>query len=116
MVVSFNPRDTHISRPLHSQTPWPDADPNWTRVSKLESIVIGAYEIRRVAPTHFRMIRIWVADPYRRNGLGTWLLGHAIGLAESKGAREIDAAPHQFYLSHEFEPNAGTLRLRLQPE
>lgn len=116
MIVSFNPRDAHISRPLPGQTSWPNADPNWTRVAKLSGTVIGAYEIRRVAPTRFRILGVWVADGYRRNGLGTWLLGHAIGLAEGNGAREIDAPPHQFYVSHEFEPNADTLRLRLQPE
>ena len=103
--MTFTPRDASIFRPYPGEAPWPDADPAWTRVAKLDDAVIGAYEIEPISPIRFRVKALWV-DPTRRgNGLGGWLLGHAIGTAESQGAREIEApAGVGFYERYGFAP------------
>lgn len=104
-MVSFTPRDARIFRPYPGETPWPDADPRWTRVAKLDDAVIGAYEIARLSTFRFRVVALWVDEPFRRNGLGRWLLGHAVGTAESQGAREIEApAGMAFYERYGFRP------------
>ena len=90
-MVSFTPRDARIFRPYPGEAPWPDADPEWTRVAKLDDAVIGAYEIERTGTLRFRVQALWVKEGFRRHGLGAWLLGHAIGTAESQGGRRIEA-------------------------
>ena len=103
--MSFTPRDARIFRPYPDEAPWPDADPQWTRVAKLDDAVIGAYEIARLSTFRFRVVALWVDPARRRNGLGRWLLGHAIGTAESQGAREIEApAGMAFYARYGFPP------------
>ena len=37
----------------------------------------------------FELGMVMVLDTYQRNGVGRWLIGHAIGVAESKGGREL---------------------------
>jgi len=100
----FDPRDVRMLRPYPEELPWEmllDADPSrtrvagylsdeLTRVAKLGDAVIGIYALRREDATHFELMNIAVADAYQGTGLGRRLLGHAIGLAESKGARFID--------------------------
>ena len=100
----FEPRDARMFRPYPEELPWElllDADPSrtrvesylsleWTRVAKLDDVVIGVYVLVRHDPTTFELMNIAVSDAYQGTGLGRRLLGHAIGLAESKGARVID--------------------------
>lgn len=105
MVVTFTPRDARIYRPYPGEAPWPDADPVWTRVAKLDDAVVGAYEIERLSALRFRVKALWVDADFRGRGLGRWLLGHAIGTAESQGGREIEAAAGvPFYRRHGFRP------------
>jgi GNAT superfamily N-acetyltransferase len=106
----FRPRDVAIYRPYPDEIPWDllearrrdapahgDAeevaeagvDPELMRVAKHHGEVVGAYVIRPLTPTRYELCSLVVASPYRRRGLGSWLLGHAIGLAETKGGREI---------------------------
>ena len=102
-MVNFTPRDARIFRPYPGEVPWPDPDPAWTRVAKLDDVVIGAYEIERPSALRFRIKALWVDPAHRGNGLGRWLLGHAIGTAESQGAREIEApADVPFYARYGF--------------
>jgi ribosomal protein S18 acetylase RimI-like enzyme len=100
----FEPRDARVLRPYPEELPWDllqGADPSrarvesylsdaLTRVAKLGDEVIGVYALARHDPTTFELMNIAVRDAYRGSGLGRRLLGHAIGLAESKGARIID--------------------------
>ena len=103
--MKFAPRDASIFRPYPGEAPWPDADPAWTRVAKLDDAVVGAYEIERVGPLRFRVKALWVDAACRGNGLGRWLLGHAVGTAESQGAREVEApAGVAFYERYGFPP------------
>jgi len=104
-VKAFDPRDARILRPYPEELPWElllDADPSRTRVegyltdsltriAKHADAVIGVYALARRDATTFELMNIAVADAYQGTGLGRRLLGHAIGLAESKGARVIDA-------------------------
>lgn len=100
----FDPRDARILRPYPEELPWDlllDADPSrarvegyltdtLTRIAKRDDDVIGVYALRQHDATSFELMNISVAEAYRGTGLGRRLLGHAIGLAESKGARVID--------------------------
>jgi ribosomal protein S18 acetylase RimI-like enzyme len=93
-----------VFRPYPEELPWDlllDADPSrarvesylsdaLTRVAKLGDEVIGVYALVRHDPTTFELMNIAVREAYQGSGLGRRLLGHAIGLAESKGARVID--------------------------
>ena len=55
----------------------------------------------------------------RRQGLGRWLVGHAIGVAESKGARHVLVASAQgrrFLRQIGFTEDPSGLRFDLIPE
>jgi ribosomal protein S18 acetylase RimI-like enzyme len=104
LVKAFDPRDARVLRPYPEEVPWElllDADPSrgrveaylsdeLTRVAKLEDTVIGVYALKRHDATSFELMNIAVAQSHQGTGLGRRLLGHAIGLAESKGARVIE--------------------------
>ena len=94
-----------IGRPRDARdVPWDlllDADPDralvesyldfaWTRVMWHEGVALGVYVLKPRDETRFELMNIAVDPRYRRLGIGRWLLGHAIGLAESKGGRTID--------------------------
>ena len=99
----FRPQDVQIFRPYPDEIPWEllrlaDADEepvfdyvdaDYMRVAKHHDEPVGVYVVRALGPTVFELCNLSVAMPFRRKGLGRWLLGHAIGISESKGAREI---------------------------
>jgi ribosomal protein S18 acetylase RimI-like enzyme len=104
LVSAFNPRDARFFRPYPEEMPWDlllDADPSkarierylndeLTRIAKLDNDVVGIYVLARHDPITFELMNIAVREAYQGHGLGRRLLGHAIGLAESKGARVIE--------------------------
>jgi len=143
--VTYNDliRDVEIYRPYPDEVPWDlleatesaEADLaavlelDFLRVAKYHGAVAGAYGIRPLTVTRYELVLLVVAEPYRRQGLGRWLLGHAIGLAETKGGREILAgsgpAPgnavrgsraQRLLSGMGFVPDGGGLLLRLTPE
>jgi GNAT superfamily N-acetyltransferase len=131
--MSLRPQDAHIFRPYPDEVPWElfasveadeDAlaavlDLNLVRVAKHGDRVIGAYAIRPVTAIRFELVALVVAQGYRGAGLGRWLLGHALGLAESKGAREIVMRGHRYrrFLARTgFVPDGADLLLTLSPE
>jgi GNAT superfamily N-acetyltransferase len=96
-----------------------------TRVAKHDGRVIGAYAVRAVDAVRYELLALAVADAYRRQGLGHWLLGHAIGLAESRGAREVvvptcpsglAAAAARLLTGAGFAPDGDGWLLALTPE
>lgn len=103
-MTDFNPRAAHIVRPYEGEYPWDlllEADPSrarvegylsdeLTRIAKVDDLAIAVYALARHAPTHFELMNIAVREDYRGCGLGRRLIGHALGLAESKGARVVD--------------------------
>ena len=109
----FRPRDARILRPYPEEMPWDlllDADPSrtrverylteeFTRIAKLDERVIGVYALAKLDATSFELMNIAVAADCRQQGLGRWLLGHAIGLAESRGGRTVDVGTGNSSLS-----------------
>ncbi|NJN50471.1 MAG: GNAT family N-acetyltransferase [Gammaproteobacteria bacterium] len=93
-----------IARPLPDETPWPlllDADPSreriegylndeLTRVAKFGDVVVGVYVMVWIDRASMELKNIAVRTDCQGQGLGRWLLGHALGLAESKGARRVE--------------------------
>lgn len=79
----------------------------YCRVARLEGQVIGAYSMREPYPAEslfaggstdpaalaaFHLQWVGVRTDFRRRGLGGWLVGHAIGVAETKGAQCLDVS------------------------
>ena len=123
-LTRLDPRKVPVFRAYRDEIPWEllpadDIDPEWVRVAKLGGEVVGVYAVHPVSRVEFRIDVVAVAPPYRRQGLGSWLLRHAIGVCETKGAREIVAArdpgTSMFALAG-FAPDGDLLRLRLTPE
>lgn len=139
-MSAFRPRDVSMFRPYPDEVPWElltepapagagvdDAvvtellDANFVRVAKHDERVVGVYALRPLAPTRFELVALAVDAGYRRQGLGRWLAGHAIGLAETKGGREVvarpaDAAARRFLTGLDFQPDVDALVLTLTPE
>ena len=70
--------------------------PDVLRVAKMHEQVIGCYAMHSPESSHsdgklglFELGMVMVLDTYQRNGVGRWLIGHAIGVTESKGGREL---------------------------
>ena len=123
-MTHFDPRKVPVFRAYRDEIPWDllptdTIDPEWVRVAKREGEVIGVYAVHPVGKVEFRIDALAVAPPYRRQGLGSWLLRHAIGVCETKGAREIVAAAQPrttLFSAAGFRPVGEMLRLVLTPE
>ena len=92
--------------------------PEILRVAKLGEQVIGCYAMHEpAAPTRnaaemqtFTLTMVMVLPSCQRNGVGRWLVGHAIGVAESKGGRRLEArltGPENFFVGLGFESIAN---------
>ena len=129
----FEARAVDLFRPYQNEIPWqlllqadPDeqrvrryADPDWTRIAKFDGALVGVYVVRANTPLEYQILNLAVAVSYRGKGLGSWLLGHAIGISESKGAREIVTmgfAQTSLFARVGFERAGATARLMLTPE
>ena len=102
-MKAFRPQDTSIYRPYPDEIPWEllrvaDADEDrlidyvdadYMRVAKYADEPVGVYVIRSLTPISYELCNLAIDPGFRNKGLGRWLLGHAIGLAETKGGREI---------------------------
>ena len=121
------PRDVSIFRPhaieatidpLLCVLKAPDLE--LVRVAKWLGEVVAVYQLTQMTETEFALVSIHVEAGHRRKGLGTWMLGHAIGLAEARGGRSIEvvfAEGRRFFERRGFNPRKnGVLRLEVQPE
>jgi len=104
--VIVNVRDTEICRPAAADVPWSllytaDADRDrvaayakleLTRVLRLRESrqIIGVYVLQQLSALHFQVHNFAVERQMQGQGFGRRLLGHALGLAESKGGRVVD--------------------------
>ena len=92
------------------------------RVAKLDGHgsqrrIVGAYRLVQVDARRFEIAALGVYPEFRGAGIGRWLLGHAIGIAESRGARMVDAkGPAGFLRPVGFTLRTGGYRLVLTPE
>ncbi|MEM7077288.1 MAG: GNAT family N-acetyltransferase [Pseudomonadota bacterium] len=95
------------------------ADAAIVRIAKQDEQILGIYAMDREGSAAFHLHGVIVAPPARRRGLGRWLVGHAIGVAESKGGRYLLApvAGASRMLSRiGFARTADGLRFDLLPE
>ncbi len=120
----FDPRKVPVFRAYRDEIPWElmprdDIEPEWVRVAKLDGEVIGVYAVHPLSRVEFCIDVVAVAPPFRGQGLGSWLLRHAMGVCETKGAQQIvtDGEPgtSMFALAG-FVADGGCLRLTLIPE
>lgn len=120
--ADFSYRDVEIYPPYPHEDPadlvGTAGDGELVRVAKLDGRVVGAYRLIRTAETRFAIKALVVDEEYRGHGVGRWLLGHAIGIAELKGGRVVDAplAAERFFAQSGFRPAGNILRLGLTPE
>ncbi len=59
------------------------------RVAKHSGQVIGVYLLSQLDAQTFCLDALAVAPAFRNRGLGSWLVGHAIGVSESRGGRRV---------------------------
>ena len=95
------------------------------RVAKLGECIIGCYAMLeptliddQVART-FVLAMVMVEPNYQGNGVGRWLVGHAIGVAETKGGRHLAAqlaGPAAFFTGLGFQSTAGGFQFDMHPE
>ena len=119
----FSYGDVRIVPPFPHEVPHEivgvGGDGDDVRVAKLDGSVIGAYRLALAAGGRFEIKALVVGEGYRGRGVGRWLLRHAIGIAESRGGRVIEApcgAPAAFLRDSGFLCEDGIFRLRLTPE
>ncbi len=91
----------NIVRPLPHEVPWqllglapPAGSEDITRlmrIAKSEDGILGGYLLEEPHGESgvWRILRLAVRESARRQGLGYYLVGHATGVAESRGATEI---------------------------
>lgn len=81
------------ARPVGYRGPMRIQELLFMRVAKhderTEQESVAAYVVRAQSATSFELQHLLVDPDFRGRGLGRWLMGHAIGLAETKGAREL---------------------------
>ena len=53
------------------------------------SVALGIYSMMHISPTQFELCKWRMEVDYQSQDLGRRLLGHALGLAESKGGRHM---------------------------
>lgn len=95
--------------------------PQVLRVAKLQEQIIGCYAMSMPSSgsSDYRLAMVSVVEEFRRNGVGRWLVGHAIGVAESRGGRELLASlpgPEAFFRGLGFTGDAGQFRFAMIPE
>lgn len=119
---TFTYRDVNIYRPFDGEVPvdlvGDEGAADDVRVAKLHGRVVGAYRLARLDHCRFEIAAIGVYAGFRRRGVGRWLLGHALGIAESRGGRIVEAprGAEAFFRAAGFAPCRGRFRLRLTPE
>ena len=125
-MTAISVADVTVYRPFPGEVPSDlvgvDAPLDDVRVAKVDgqgskSRVVGAYRLVKVDDERFAIRALGVYPAFRGAGIGRWLLGHAIGIAESRGARIVDAeGPPGFLQPVGFVPRADGFRLVLTPE
>ena len=100
--------------------------PDVLRVAKFQQQVIGCYAMHSPQSPHadgkpmpFELCMVMVLDAYQRNGVGRWLVGHAIGVAESKGGRELRVplpGPAEFFEGLGLRQVPGGFHYAMYPE
>ena len=100
--------------------------PDVLRVAKFQQQVIGCYAMHSPQspdadgkPVPFELGMVMVLDAYQRNGVGRGLVGHASGVAESKGGRELRVplpGPAKFFEGLGLRQVPGGFHYAMYPE
>ncbi len=113
--MSGRPRDLETFRPYAAEMPLAllarsGAAPedvaqvvalDLVRVAKLRGEIVAAYGIRPLGPVAYQLVALAVEPAWRGRRFGRWMLGHALGLAESRGGREVwvQGCAHERFLA-----------------
>ena len=131
MTAKLNLREVAVFRPYPDE--FPDelfsvlphaledriAHSEFVRIAKVGRETVAAYAMDRGSDQGFVLHAIVVGEPWRGRGLGRWFVGHAIGVAESKGARYLvipDASNSRFLDGLGFFATSVGQRFDLVPE
>lgn len=96
-------RDLRLFRPYADEAPWDllaesgsdaetladSVDLDLVRIAKLDDRIVGSYALALLSPTEYELVALAVERASRGRGFGRWLVGHALGLAESRGGRSV---------------------------
>ena len=89
------------------------------RLASRAQTVLGGYAMNRISVTRFELLGVVVGAVHRQQGLGRWLVGHALGVAESKGGREVvvrHSGQTQMFTTVGFTDQGGECIYALVPE
>jgi GNAT superfamily N-acetyltransferase len=90
------------------------------RIAKHRDRAIGVYVLVNDGAERFRITALAVLPEFRSKGLASWLVGHALGVAETKGAREVvcvaNAAVNRLLPRLGFVEQASDWQLEILPE
>lgn len=89
------------------------------RIAKIGERLVACYAMDRGRDLEFILHGIVTEPALRGQGLGRWVVGHAIGVAESKGARRLRLAQSggsRCFARMGFVPDDHGLRFDLIPE
>ena len=94
MAREFSYRDVRVHQPTADEMPRAIAPPRTplaqVRVAKFGARVIGGYRLEDAGKGVFAIRALGVCPRWRHHGVGRWLLGHALGVAESRGGRVVE--------------------------
>lgn len=62
---------------------------DWVRIAKHGKRIVAAYHIAKIDTFNYSISSLAVTPNYRGEGIGHWMLLHALGLIESKGGRTV---------------------------
>jgi len=90
-VKIVRPRPFEIPWQLLCLTPCTEDITRLMRIAKSDDEILGGYLLEEPAGESraWRILRLAVRESARREGLGYYLVGHATGVAESRGATQI---------------------------
>jgi N-acetylglutamate synthase-like GNAT family acetyltransferase len=89
------------------------------RVAKRGDEILAMYAMDSGDGKTYVLHGVIVAPGVRKQGLGRWMVGHAIGVAESKGARHVQVPVKKalrFFRAIGFEDSTAGLKYDLVPE
>lgn len=92
-----HPREYPVYRPRWDERPeellgcsyQTEEELDWVRIAKKGARVVAAYQVAKIDTFNFSILSLAVSPHYRGQGIGNWMLLHALGLIESKGGRTV---------------------------
>ena len=120
--MSLTYRDVTVYRPFDDEVPeWlvgSDGNPDDVRIAKApDGRIVGGYRLTYAREGCYRIVTLGVCKHCRGAGIGRWLLGHALGIVESRGGRVVEAeAPAGLLRAAGFVATPDGYEFALTPE